>query len=140
MQYMKRPLFAALLLAGLISSCSLDPGRVVYSNVVIPIDERSVPETGAVNQDVNMYVSASEDNGCWSDIHFVMAQKDDREFEVWALADFESTGVCPEVIVSADSVLTFKPERPGNHIITFWMTNLQYEKDTIVVGESLGDR
>ena len=140
MQHMKLPLFAALLLTGLISSCSLDPGRVVYSNVVIPIDERSVPETATVNQNVNIYVSASEDNGCWSGIHFVMSQKDDREYEVWALADFESTGVCPEMIVSADSVLTFMPERPGNHIITFWMTSLQNEKDTVVVGEVLGDR
>jgi len=79
---MKRLLFIPLLLTGLISSCSLDPGRVVYSNVVIPIDERSVPETGTVNQNVNIYVEASEDNGCWSDIHFVMAQKDDREYEI----------------------------------------------------------
>lgn len=140
MQYMKRLLFIPLLLTGLISSCSLDPGRIVYNNVVIPIDERSVPETGTVNQNVNIYVEASEDNGCWSDIHFVMAQKDDREYEIWALADFESTGVCPEMIVSADSVLTFKPERPGNHIIKFWMNSLEYENDTIAVGEALGDR
>jgi hypothetical protein len=107
---------------------------------VIAIDERSVPETGTVNQNVNIYVEASEDNGCWSDIHFVMAQKDDREYEIWALADFESTGVCPEMIVTADSVLTFKPGRPGNHIIKFWMNNLEYENDTIAVGEALGDR
>jgi hypothetical protein len=137
---MKRLLFIPLLLTGLISSCSLDPGRVVYNNVVIPIDERNVPETGSVNQDVNIYVASSEDNGCWSDIHFVMEQKDDREYEIWALADFESSGVCPEMIVSADSVLTFKPERPGDHIITFRMTPVQFEKDTVAVGESLGDR
>lgn len=137
---MKRTFLLPVLFAGLITSCSLDPGRVVYSNVIIPIDERAVPETGLVNQDINIHVSASEDNGCWSDIRFVMAQKDDREYEVWALADFESTGVCPTVIVSADSTLSFKPERPGNHVITFWMTALQNEKDTIVVGEELGGR
>jgi len=44
------------------------------------------------------------------------------------------------MIVSADSVLTFKPDRPGNHIIKFWMNNLEYENDTIAVGEALGDR
>lgn len=127
-------------MTGLISSCSLDPGRTIYSNVVIPIDERTVPETGLVGQDVNIRVEASEDNGCWSDIRFVMEQKDDREYEIWALADFESEGQCPAMIVSGDSVLTFKPERPGNHIITFWMTPLAYENDTIVVGEELVDR
>ncbi len=133
---MKRILLLPLLLTGLISSCGLEPDRISYSNVIIPIDERTVPETGVVGQDVNIRVGTSEENGCWSNIHFVMEQKDDREYEVWALADFESAGVCPTVIVSGDSIMTFKPERSGNHIITFWMTSLISEKDTITVGEA----
>lgn len=127
-------------MTGMISSCTLDPGRVLYTNVVIPIDERTVPETGMVGQDINILVGTSEDNGCWSGIRFVMAQKDDREYEIVALADFKSEGLCPAVIVSGDSVLTFKPELTGNHIITFWMTPTEYENDTIAVVEPLPEK
>lgn len=77
------------------------------------------------------------DNGCWKNIHFVFIQRDDRTYEMMALADFESTGLCPEVLVSGDTTVTIKPERQGNHIITFWMTSTISENDTIVVSESL---
>jgi len=133
---MKTLKLLALLMAVTVSSCDLDPGVTMYSNVVIPFEERGVPETGQVDVPVNIYASASMDNGCWSNIHFVLTQKDDRQYEMVALADYESTGACPEMIVSGDTTVTFTPERTGNHIITFWMTNTTAERDTIVIGVS----
>lgn len=129
-----------LMISALLTSCNLDPGHTVYTNVVIPIDERQVPETGVANQPVNIYVSTAEDNGCWSNIRFSITARDEREFEVWAVADFESDGQCPDVIVSADSTLTFTPTRTGNHVITFWMTPTISVRDTVVVGSGPGKK
>jgi len=129
-----------ILLIIALPSCDLDPGYTAYSNVVIPFDERSVPETGQVGTPVNIMASASMDNGCWFNIHFVLTQKDDREYEMVALADFQSSGVCPTVVVAGDTTVTFTPDRPGNHVITFWMSPTTAERDTVVVGETLPAR
>jgi hypothetical protein len=129
-----------LLALFLLPSCNLDPGYSSYSNVLIPIDERTVPETGEVGVDVTIHASASLDNGCWSNIHFVFTQKDDLEYEMVALADFATNGVCPTVIVAGDTTVTFTPERPGNHVITFWMTQMDAERDTVVVGEAAPEK
>ena len=127
----------SLLLIFVLPSCTLDPGTTSYSNVVVPIAERNLPQTGTVNVPINIHARASMDNGCWKNIHFVFIQRDDRTYEMMSLADFESTGLCPDVVVSGDTTVTIKPERQGNHIITFWMTSTISESDTIVVGESL---
>ncbi len=117
----------------MLTSCNLGGGHTEYTNLVIPIDERQVPETGVINQPVNIYVSTAEDNGCWSNIRFSIVPGKEREFEVWAVADFESDGLCPDVIVSADSTLTFTPTLAGDHVITFWMTPSLNVRDTVVV-------
>lgn len=122
-----------MLITVILSSCNLDPGATMYSNVIIPFDERTVPELGLVDVPLNIHASASMDNGCWSNVHFVFTQKDDREYEMVALADYESTGVCPEMVVSGDTTVTFTPDRTGNHIIIFWMTPTVSERDTVVV-------
>ena len=129
-----------ILVLTVLTSCNLDPGYTSYSNVVIPFDTRSVPETGQVGTPENIMASASMDNGCWFNVHFVLTEKDDRQYEMVALADFESSGVCPAVVVSADTTVTFTPERTGNHVITFWMSPTVAERDTVVVGEALPDR
>lgn len=137
---MKHLIFPVLLTIVLLPSCNLDPGYAMYSDLVIPIEERSVPETGVVNQPVNIYVIAAAYNGCWSNIHFYLTQKDDRLYEIWAAADFESAEQCPEVIISADTVLTFTPSRTGDHVISFRMTPEISEKDTVVIGTASGSR
>ncbi len=137
---MKPSLIIMLMITTLLTSCNLDPGYAMYSDLVIPIDERNVPETGVTNQPVNIWVSTAADNGCWSDITFRIVQKDDREFEIWAAADFQSNGECPAAEVSADSTLTFTPTRTGNHIIVFWMSTTDNVRDTVVVSNAQGSR
>jgi len=129
-----------LLMIILFASCNHEPNYVLYTNVVIPIDDRIVPETGQVGTPVTIHAEASEDNGCWSNINFRFEQKDDREYELWAAADFESTGVCPAVIVSADTTVSFTPSRTGDHVIKVWMSSTYYERDTIVVNEATDAR
>lgn len=137
---MKLLKFLPILTIIVFSSCNMDPGYTAYSNVVIPFDERSVPETGQVGTPVNIMASAKMDNGCWFNIHFILTEKDDRQYEMVALADFETSGVCPTVVVSGDTTVTFTPTRPGNHVITFHMSPTVAERDTIVVGEALPDK
>jgi len=137
---MKRIIYLMLVAVALLPSCNLDPGYTRYSDLVIPIEERNVPETGVVNQPVNIYIAATAYNGCWSNIHFSLVQKDDRQYDIWAAADFESAGQCPDVTVSADTILTFTPTRTGDHVIKFWMTPEAYERDTVVIGTAPGNR
>lgn len=129
-----------LTLLVMLSSCNLEPAYSVYSNVLIPVDERIVPATGIVNQPVNIYASAFTENACWSNIRFVLAKKDHLEYDVVALADFESYGTCPDMIVNGDTTLSITPDRTGDLVITFWMTQLYYETDTVVVGGAPGKK
>ena len=78
------------------------------------------------------------ENGCWLNIRFVLIQKDDLEYEMVALADFESYGACTDMIVYGDTTVSFIPDRTGNHVITFWMTQVTSVADTVVVAEAQG--
>ena len=130
---MKPSLTVIVLITAMLTSCNLEPGPMSYTNVAIPFEEYQVPETGIIDQPVNIYVSARADNGCWSNIRFLLKQNDDREFDAWAIADFSSDGECPAVEVSADLTLTFTPTRTGDHVISFWMTHNISIRDTVVV-------
>ena len=122
-----------LLILILLQACKLDPPHSKYGNVVIPIDERMVPENGVVNTPVNISVRASAENGCWSNIHFRLEERSEREYDIFAMADFETFGECPTIVVSGDTVLTFTPLEPHNYFIKVWMSTTKYEQDTIVV-------
>lgn len=117
----------------ILQSCKIDPPHSTYTNVVIPIEERMVPENGVVNTPLNISVRASAENGCWSNIHFRLEEKDERRYEIVALADFESYGECPDIVVSGDTLLTLTPTEPRNYFIKVWMSTTKYELDTIVV-------
>ena len=126
-----------LLMAGMLSSCISTPAGFTYTNVVIPIEELIIPGTAPVNVPLNIYAYTSVPDGCWSDIRFIFGETGERNYELFALANYESHGVCPEVLVTADTVLTFTPVHPGNYVITIWKNSATYDLDTIRVGEAL---
>ena len=130
-------LLSLLSLAALtmLASCNLDPPYTIYNNVLIPIDERTVPEIAYVDIPMSIYAHASVDNGCWSNIRFIFNDNGEHRFDLFALADFESTGECPTVIVTADTTISFKPETVGDHIVTVWFDQFNYEVDTIRITE-----
>lgn len=117
----------------LLQACKLDPPHSSYSNVMIPIDERMVPKNAVVNTPLNISVRATAENGCWSNIHFRLVENDERRYEIFALADFESYGDCPAIAVSGDTILKLTPSEPRNYFIKVWMSPTKYELDTIVV-------
>jgi len=126
-----------LLITVMLASCNLEPSHSRYGDVIIPVNERLVPTTAVVNEPFTIYAMASLDNGCWSNIRFFFEETDEREFELFALADFETYGVCPEMVVTADTLITITPKRTGNNILTIWMDNSYNVKDTILVVEAI---
>jgi hypothetical protein len=135
---MKRLLrFYPLLMFAALTSCMPHADGIRYTNLVIPIEERMIPQTAPVNVPLSIYAHTSAPDGCWSNIRFIFEDTDERAYQLFALADYESKGACPAVLVTADTVLTFTPSRPGNYVITIWNSASTYDKDTIVVGEAL---
>ena len=92
---MKPSLTVIVLITAMLTSCNLEPGPMSYTNVAIPFEEYQVPETGIIDQPVNIYVSARADNGCWSNIRFLLKQNDDREFDAWAIETSHQTESAP---------------------------------------------
>lgn len=124
----------SLATALILSSCKLDPPSESYTNVVVPIDERTVPETGYVDKTLSIYAHATLPNGCWSNIRFFFEEKEEFVYELFSLADFESTGACPEMLVTGDTLIFFRPEAEGDYVIITWMSPNSNERDTISVG------
>jgi len=117
----------------ILSSCQLDPPSETYTNVVIPIDTRTVPEAGYVDVPLSIYAHASLPNGCWSNIRFFFQEKEEFIYELFSLADFNSTGACPEILVTADTLLFLEPKAAGDYVIVTWMSPTSNELDTIKV-------
>ncbi len=129
-----------LLIIIFLQACRVDPPHSKFSNLVIAVAERSVPENGLVDTPLTIFARATADNGCWSNINFRLEERNDREYDLFALADFETFGECPDVVVSGDTVLTITFPEPHDYIIRVWMSSSKYELDTIKVRETMQGR
>lgn len=123
----------SLATALIFSSCQMDPASENYSNVVIPIDIRTVPETGYVDVPLSIYAHASLPNGCWSNIRFFFLEKEEFVYELFSLADFASNGPCPDIVVTNDTLVGFQPKAAGDYVIVTWLSQNSNELDTIKV-------
>lgn len=130
MKYLKYlPLLAVIMLA----SCKLDPAQLHYTNVVIPIDERSIPSASLPGESFSIYAHATLENGCWSNIRFYFDTLDERNFQLFALADYSSIGACPEVLVTSDTAISLVADEPGTYIIRTWLNAYEFELDSVRV-------
>jgi hypothetical protein len=134
MKYLK--LFPLLAVVAL-TSCNLDPGSVYYNNVVIPIDERIIPDTVVVGEPFFIYAHSTLDNDCWSNIRFFFDTIEERNFQIFALADYASIGACSEIPVTADTALTLTADLPGDYLFRIWMNAYEYDLDTLIVKENI---
>jgi hypothetical protein len=130
---MKPIALISLATALILSSCQMEPYSETYTNVVIPIDTRTVPETGYVDVPLSIYAHAQLPNGCWSNIRFFFQEKEEYLYELFSLADFNSTGACTDMLVAGDTLLVFEPKAPGDYVIVTWMSPTSNELDTIKV-------
>jgi hypothetical protein len=116
------------------TSCNVDPPYVSYQNVPLNITSLSIPESGAVNQPVTIMAVTSAPDGCWMNLRFILTKKEDFEYDLYAVGSYESHGVCPEVEVIQDSLLTFTPEAAGEYvIITLVEPPSTIRRDTVTV-------
>lgn len=129
----------ALLLAIMIlmGSCNNEPGHVAYANVLVSVSERVIPPTGLVNTPLSITAVSVAPNGCWYNINFIFRKVGEYKYELSAYADYESYGECPDVLVTADTVITFTPVTAGDYAVFTWVTESSFEIDTIRVIEPL---
>jgi len=118
----------------ILSSCNLDPPFVSYGNVPVNITSVSIPESGTVNQPVTIMAVASAPDGCWMNLRFILTKKEDFKYDLYAVGSYESNGVCPQVEVVKDTLLTFTPEAAGKYeIITLTGPPATIRRDTVTV-------
>ena len=137
MKYLK---ILPLLIIILFASCKLDPSESYYNNVVVPIDESIIPASSLVGEQFNLYAHVSLDNGCWSNIRFFFDTIEDRNFQIFAIADFASKGACADVIVTGDTLIPLSADEPGMYYFRTWMNAYEYELDSLaIVGPVKGE-
>ena len=101
----------------ILSLCNIDPPDPPYDNVPLNITSLSIPESGIVNQPVTIMAVTSAPDGCWMNLRFILTEKENFEYDLYASGSYESRGVCPQVEVIQDSLLTFAPEAAGEYVI-----------------------
>jgi hypothetical protein len=127
-----RLLFVLFLVS--IASCKLDPPYTVMSDVTLYITERSVPETGIVNQPVSISATGNAYNDCFSALKINLSQGSSSfNYILYANGNYESYGTCGEILITRDSVVSFTPKAVGNYIITTWTDPYHIDRDTVVV-------
>lgn len=118
----------------ILSSCNIDPPYVSYANVPVNITSLSIPESGTVNQPVTIMAVTSAPDGCWMNLRFILTKKEDFKYDLYAVGSYESHGVCPQVEVIQDSLLTFTPLTAGEYvIITLVEPPATIRRDTVTV-------
>jgi hypothetical protein len=123
----------AVLFIVMLASCKLDPPYMKYYDVPVYITGKTIPSSSHVDEPVNLTFNASAPNGCYSDIHFLFAEKADKHYELVALATYESHGTCTDALVIADTLITLTPHVEGDYVITTWVSPYNYERDTLAV-------
>lgn len=128
----------------LLSSCLEDGDNYIRTTDLVPITEVTIPDSSEVADTIQIMATAEANNGCWSDLRFQLDsvpnqnnnQTDTtstKSYSLQAIGTYESHGSCPQVIVTADTVLDVLTSQKGNYI--FYVTKNSYtlEVDTVFV-------
>ena len=114
-------------------SCVGNQDDIVKKRLPIYIYESIVSTNGDTHQEIGIQVKAYADNGCYSDLEISLIELDNTHFLLKATGLFQSSGVCPAVIIPKDTVITFVPALEGEY---FFQTNeapFEIKRDTIEV-------
>lgn len=116
-----------------LASCKMDPSHTQYTNAGVYISDRIIPETGVVNQPIQITARAKEFSDCWSGLRVNLYETSAMNLTLTGTGNYNSYGYCNEEEVTEDSTITFIPKVAGKFVITTWITPVAYERDTIVV-------
>jgi len=119
-----------------IASCNLEDPYTLMTGVTIYVSEKTIPETGYINQPVNISATGNAYNICYSSLKINLIQGSNNfNYTLFSSANYESHGTCGEILLTCDSIVSFTPKTVGNYIITTWTDPYHFEKDTVVVTE-----
>ena len=128
---MKILLFAFL--ASVVLSCTEAGDRYVKRFDMVDINKTLIPDT-TINLDyLQIRAKAQADNGCWSKLYFELKKTKDFEYSLKAYGTYESFGVCPDKVVSQDTLIDFQPTQKGTYLFYISRVPNKAEIDTMIV-------
>ena len=139
-----KTLFYLFILGVLLTSCFGENGSYIRTTDVVPITEFSIPDSSGISDTIQITATAKVDNGCWSNLRFNLdtvpqqAINDTdtvsaKRYSLQAIGTYESHGSCPQVIVTADTVLDVIPSKEGNYIFYTTLDSYNVQVDTVFV-------
>ncbi|MFN8259004.1 MAG: hypothetical protein U0W24_25165 [Bacteroidales bacterium] len=114
-------------------SCSLDNGTTMAVNSPISIDSVFIPDTAGVLEDAGIYAKTFGYDGCWSNLHFEFKKSKNFEYELTAVGDYASNGVCPDVLITNDTTILFKPGTVGKYYFRIRKTPKTILLDSMII-------
>ena len=131
--HMKK-LLLPMLLTLILTSCKLDSEDYSHYFDYVDIENTTLPLTAMVGDTVLIHARAVATNGCWSNLQLAFGKLNDTLYAINAVGEFESTnGICPEILVSADSTFTFRPDSAATYIFVSQSRNRKAVYDTLLV-------
>ncbi|MDY0344250.1 MAG: hypothetical protein RBR28_11805 [Lentimicrobium sp.] len=130
---MKKLYFSVLILLFL-TSCKLENDSYSHFYDYVDIEQTLIPTTALVGDSVLIHTTAVAYNGCWRNLKLYYGKINDTLYAINAQGEYESyNGICPEVVVSADSTFVFIPDTTGTFIFVSQSRNRAHVYDTLQV-------
>ncbi len=130
-----RSILYSLSLIFLLTSCMNDDDYYVKRTDYVPITEVNIPDSSVVSDTIQIEAVAEADNGCWRNLTFAFDSIADTTYTLSAYGIYESEGTCPEVIVTADTIIDFIPQTVGKYLFYVARNSYQSTIDTLIVSE-----
>ena len=128
---MKILLFA--ILTSIVLSCTPTGDHYVKRFDMVDISKTLIPDT-TINLDyLQIRAKALADNGCWSKLYFELKKTKDFEYTLKAYGTYESFGICPDKVVSLDTLIDFQPTQKGTYLFYISRVPNKTEINTMIV-------
>ena len=111
------------------TSCDNDGSHVG----MVGIYEVIIPDTVTNRDKVQIYAQAEAYDGCWRDLYLELKKVNEFEYTLKAYGTFETTGVCPAVMVYKDTLIDFQPTQYGVYTFKVSKYSNKVEVYTMVV-------
>jgi len=135
--------FYLFIIGVLITSCLGENESYIRTTDVVPITKVSIPDSSGISDTIQIAATAQADNGCWSNLRFsldsVPSQNNEtdtvatKSYSLQAIGRYESQGSCPQVTVTADTILEVITEQEGNYVFYTTKNSYTYQVDTVFV-------
>ncbi|MBS3771326.1 MAG: hypothetical protein KGY70_09250 [Bacteroidales bacterium] len=125
-------------------SCMEENGSYIRTTDVVPITEFSIPDSSEISDTIQIAATAEANNGCWSNLRFSLDSvppqtNSDTDtvatqlYRLQAIGDYESHGTCPQVVVTADTIIDLVTRQKGNYVFYVTRNSYSYTVDTLLV-------